>query len=262
VGARPVRPLQQKRGWAFNLAVPVVKSALLATTRRTWIDGEKIPASGGCIIVFNHVSHVDPLTAAHIVYDHGRMPRYLAKSGLFKNRALAYFLTAAGQIPVERLSKNAKGAFDAAVAAVRAGECVVVYPEGTLTRDPDLWPMAGKSGAARIALETGCPVIPIGQWGAHELLYPYTKKPHLFPRTSITMKVGDPVPLDDLRDQPHTTKTVNEATRRIMAALTDLVAEVRGEEAPAERFDPRTSGVRPIGNPRKAAKPERKSRGA
>jgi len=75
-------------------------------------------------------------------------------------------LRAAGQIPVERLSKNAIGAFDAAVQAVRAGECVVVYPEGTLTRDPDLWPMVGKSGAARIALETGAPVIPIGQWAA------------------------------------------------------------------------------------------------
>jgi 1-acyl-sn-glycerol-3-phosphate acyltransferase len=262
---RPVRPLQQKRGWAFNLAVPIIKPALLATTRRTWIDGEKIPATGGCILVFNHVSHIDPLTAAHIVYDHGRMPRYLAKSGLFKNPALARFLRAAGQIPVERLSKNAKGAFDAAVAAVAAGECVVVYPEGTLTRDPDLWPMSGKSGAARIALRTGCPVIPVGQWGVHELLYPYAKKPHLFPRTRITMKVGDPVPLDDLRDQPQTTKTVNEATRRIMAALTALVAEIRGEEPPAERFDPRASGVRETGNPRKAARSdrsERKRRGA
>jgi 1-acyl-sn-glycerol-3-phosphate acyltransferase len=262
VGVRPVRPLEQKRGWAFNLAVPVVKPVLFATTKHTWIDGEKIPATGGCILVFNHVSHVDPLTAAHIVYDHGRMPRYLAKSGLFKNPALGRFLTAAGQIPVERLTKNAKGAFDAAVAAVRAGECVVVYPEGTLTRDPDLWPMAGKSGAARIALETGCPVIPVGQWGAHNLLYPYAKRPHLFPRTQITMKVGDPVPLDDLRDQPHSVPTINEATRRIMAALTELVAELRHETAPAERFDPRKSGLRPTGNPQKAQKDEKRSSGA
>ena len=257
-----VRDLQQPRGWAYNLAVPVVKPALLATTKRTWKGGENIPATGGCIVVFNHISHLDPLTAAHFLYDHGRLPRYLAKSGLFKNPALAYFLRGAGQIPVERLSKNAKGAFDAAVAAVRAGECVVVYPEGTLTRDPDLWPMAGKSGAARIALETGAPVIPIGQWGAHNLLYPYAKKPHLFPRTQITMKVGDPVPLDDLRDKPRTTENVNEATRRIMAALTDLVAELRHEEAPAERYDPRKSGKRQTGNPNKVEKDERKQRGA
>ena len=249
---RPVRPLQQKRGWAFDLAVPILKPALLATTRRTWIDGEKIPATGGCILVFNHVSHVDPLTAAHIVYDHGRMPRYLAKSGLFKNRALGYFLRSAGQIPVERLTKNAKSAFDSAVAAVEAGECVVVFPEGTLTRDPDLWPMVGKSGAARIALETGCPVIPIGQWGAHDLLYPYAKRPHLVPRTKITTKVGDPVPLDDLRALPHTQDVINQATARIMDALTELVADLRGEQPPAERFDPRKKGLSETGDFRKA----------
>jgi 1-acyl-sn-glycerol-3-phosphate acyltransferase len=251
VTVRPVRPLQQKRGWAFNLAVPVLKPLLFATTRRTWIDGEKIPATGGCILVFNHVSHVDPLTAAHLVYDHGRMPRYLAKSGLFKNRALSSFLTAAGQIPVERLSRNAKGAFDAAVAAVNAGECVVVYPEGTLTRDPDLWPMSGKSGAARIALETGCPVIPVGQWGPQQLLAPYARRPHLFPRKHITMRAGDPVDLSDLVASPRTPEVVQQATDRIMAALTEQVALIRGEVAPAERFDPRRAGVRQIGNPNK-----------
>jgi 1-acyl-sn-glycerol-3-phosphate acyltransferase len=139
----------------------------------------------------------------------------------------------------------------------------VVYPEGTLTRDPDLWPMVGKSGAARIALETGCPVIPVGQWGAHHLLYPYSKKPHLFPRAQITMKVGDPVPLDDLREQRRTTATINEATRRIMAALTEIVAELRHETAPAERFDPRRAGLRQTGNPRKAERSDDpRSRGA
>jgi 1-acyl-sn-glycerol-3-phosphate acyltransferase len=259
---RPVRGLQQRRGWAWHVAVSIVRPTLLLTTKRTWIDGDKIPATGGCILVVNHVSHIDPLTTAHIVYDHGRLPRYLAKSGLFRNPVLGAFLRSAGQIPVERLSKNAIGAFDAAVQAVLSGECVVVYPEGTLTRDPGLWPMVGKSGAARIALATGAPVIPVGQWGAHDLLYPYAKKPHLFPRTQITMKVGDPIPLDDLRDKPRTVANVNEATRRIMAALTDLVAELRHEDPPAERFDPRKSGVRQTGNPNKEEKGERRSRGA
>ena len=210
---------------------------------RTWIDGEKIPATGGCILVFNHVSHLDPLTAAHFVYDHGRMPRYLAKSGLFKNPALGYFLRAAGQIPVERLTKNAEGAFDAAVAAVEAGECVVVYPEGTLTRDPDLWPMVGKSGAARIALETGCPVIPVGQWGAQELLEPYAKRPHLFPRKHDHDEGRRPGrPRRPAGPAAHTQDVINEATDRIMDALTALVEELRGEKAPAERFDPRKTG--------------------
>src|SRR4051812_1297701 len=82
VTVRPVRGLQQRRGWAWHLAVSIVRPTLLLTTKRTWIDGDKIPATGGCILVVNHVSHIDPLTTAHIVYDHGRLPRYLAKSGL------------------------------------------------------------------------------------------------------------------------------------------------------------------------------------
>jgi 1-acyl-sn-glycerol-3-phosphate acyltransferase len=246
-----VRKLQQKRGWAWNIAVPLVKPVLLATTKRTWVGGERLPETGGCIVVFNHLSHVDPLTAAHLVYDHGRLPRYLAKSGLFKNRALAYFLTAAGQIPVERLSRTAVGAYDAAVRAVRDGECVVVYPEGTLTRDPGLWPMTGKSGAARIALETGCPVIPVGQWGAQELLAPYAHKPDLFPRKQITMHVGEPVDLSDLLPLPRTPEVVQQATDRILDAVTELVAEIRQETPPAERFDARRAGVPRIGNPNK-----------
>lgn len=257
-----VRKLQQKHGWAFILAVPIVKSGLFATTTHTWINGEKLPHTGGCIVVLNHITHIDPFTAAHFVYDHGRLPRYLAKSGLFKNKALAYFLKSAGQIPVERLTKNAVGAaYDAAVAAVRAGECVVVYPEGTLTRDPDLWPMTGKSGAARIALETGCPVIPVGQWGAQELLAPYAIKPDLFPRKRVTMKVGDPVDLADLVDLPRTAEVVQQATDRIMASITGLVEDIRGEKAPSERFDMHKAGVPPIGNPkRRKRKPTMESK--
>ncbi len=246
-----VRDLQQPRGWAFNLAVPIVKPTLIMTTKRTWRGGENIPATGGCIVVFNHISHLDPLTAAHFLYDHGRLPRYLAKSGLFKNKALGKFLSGAGQIPVERMSRSAKSAYDAAVAAVRSGECVVVYPEGTLTRDPDLWPMTGKSGAARIALETGCPVIPVGQWGAHKLPPPYSKTPHPFPRKHIEMLVGPPVELGDLVALPRTQQVINTATARIMEAITELVEQIRGEEAPAARFDPRKAGVRLTGDPRK-----------
>lgn len=244
--------MREKKSWAWHVAEPIVRAALVSTTRHEWIDGDRIPESGGCIIVLNHVSHVDPLTAAHLVYDHGRLPHYLAKSGLFRNRALGAFFRAAGQIPVERLSRNAAGAFDAAVAAVREGKCVVVYPEGTITRDPDGWPMTGKSGAARIALETGCPVIPVGQWGAQQLLPAYAKKPDLYPRKLVTMKVGAPVDLSDLAArQPRTPAVIQEATDRIMAAITALVEEVRGAQAPAERFDMKKAGVRQIGNPNK-----------
>jgi 1-acyl-sn-glycerol-3-phosphate acyltransferase len=255
-----VRKLQQRRGWAFTIGVVILKPIFFLTTKPRWRNGTKLPATGGCVVALNHVSHVDPLTAAHFTYDHGRLPRYLAKSGLFKNRVLGYFLQSAGQIPVERLSRNAVGAYDAAVAAVRRGECVVVYPEGTITRDPELWPMRGKSGAARIALETGCPVIPVGQWGAQQLLPPYAKKPDLFPRKRIEMLVGDPVDLGDLMTKERTPEVVRQATDRIMAAITHLVEEIRGEQAPPERFDIRRAGGREIGNPHKPRRADRKSR--
>ncbi|WP_436699239.1 lysophospholipid acyltransferase family protein [Nocardioides sp. BYT-33-1] len=239
-----VRKLQEKRGWAFNIAVPILKPALLAATRREWIGGENIPRSGGFIIALNHISHVDPLTAAHLVYDHGYKPRYLAKSGLFDNPALGFFLRGAGQIPVKRETKDAVGAYAAAVDAVRSGQCVVIYPEATITRDPEMWPMKGKSGAARIALETGCPVIPVGQWGAHEILAPYTKRPHVVPRRKVVMRVGPPVELDDLRAKERTIAVVNEATARIMAAITHELELVRGMTAPAERYDMAVHGDR------------------
>ncbi len=232
-----VRKLQQRRGWAFSVIVAIVKPTLLALTRHRWIDGHHIPAEAGCVLVVNHLSHIDPFTAAHLVYDHGRIPRYLAKAGLFRNRAFGGFLRSAGQIPVERSTRNAAGAYAAAVAAVRAGECVVVYPEGTITRDPGLWPMTGKSGAARIALETGCPVVPVGQWGPQDVLAPYAHKPNLLPRKLITMKVGPPVDLSDLVDGPLTAEQIASATDRMMDAVTALVADIRGEQPPAERFD-------------------------
>jgi 1-acyl-sn-glycerol-3-phosphate acyltransferase len=129
-----------------------------------------------------------------------------------------------------------------------------VYPEGTITKDPTGWPMRGKTGAARIALETGCPVVPIGQWGAQEILPAYSFRYHAFPRRTARYKVGDPVDLSDLVGQPITNELLQEATERIMAAITALVAELRGEEPPTVRFDPRAAGVRQIGNPKKPAR--------
>jgi len=243
------RKLQGERGWAWTIAVGVLKPILLATTKQDWTGGEKIPASGGAIIALNHVSHVDPLTAAHLVWDYGRESRYLAKASLFKNKQFGAFLHAAGQIPVDRSA--GADAFKHAVAAVNAGEIVVVYVEGSITKDPDGWPMVPKSGAARIALATGAPVIPVGQWGAQVLLPAYAKKPNLKGRKTITMRVGDPVPLDDLRALEATPEVTKQATDRIMAAIVGLVEEIRDEQAPAERFDPRKHGMRATGNPRR-----------
>ena len=246
-----VRKHQQPRGWALLTAVAILKPTIRAALRREWIDGDKIPATGGCVVVLNHVSHLDPIASAHIIYDHGRSPRYLAKSGLFRVFFVGTILRGAKQIPVERMTADAVGAFDSAVAAVRAGEVVVVYPEGTITRDPDGWPMRGKTGAARIALETQAPVIPMGQWGVQDLLPAYSTKLRPFPRKQVRVKVGDPVDLSDLYELDLSPEAIRIATDRIMAAITALVEELRGGHAPAERFDPKAAGVKEIGNPTK-----------
>ncbi|MGH3509088.1 MAG: lysophospholipid acyltransferase family protein [Nocardioidaceae bacterium] len=251
------RKLRQRPGWAYGLCIRVVEPLLLLITKRRWIDGEKIPVEGGCVVAANHISHLDPLTFAHFVYGYGRLVRFLAKASVFDIPLVGRVVRGAGQIPVYRLTTDASQAFRAAVTAVEKGECVVVYPEGTITRQPDMWPMTGKAGAARIALSAGVPVIPVAQWGAQDILAPYKKVPHVFPRKTITCKAGDPVDLDDLRGQQLTTAVLREATNRIMDAITRLLEDIRAEQAPAVRFDARTAGVRLIGNPNKRERGDR-----
>lgn len=209
-------------------------------TRRDWRDRDRMPQTGGVVIVANHISNVDPLVLAQYIAFAGRWPRYLAKASLFRIPVVGRLLRACGQIPVERESRSANRALTAAVDAVERGRAVVVYPEGTITADEDLWPMRGKTGAGRIALETGCPVIPVGQWGAQEIMYgKRIELPRLLPRKTLRLITGDPVPLDDLRSQPLTAAALHEATTRIMDAITALVAMLRQQAPPEDRYDPR-----------------------
>ncbi len=238
---------KQKLGFWYRLAVGLLKPPVILLTKRRWLNQELLPAAGGIVVVPNHTSHFDPLAVAHYLYDSGRPPRFLAKDDLFEVPVAGPIVARAGQIPVHRESGSAADAMRDAIAAVRAGECVVCYPEGTLTRDPGLWPMRGKTGAARIALATGCPVIPMAHWGAHRVLAPYDKKPHVYPRQTVTVTVGPPVDLSDLVGQEQTGEVLREATARIMDAITALVAELRGEEPPTDRLDPREAGLPEIG---------------
>jgi 1-acyl-sn-glycerol-3-phosphate acyltransferase len=254
------RKLLEPRGWAFGFCVAVLEPLLVLFTVRRWSGGENIPEHGGCVLVANHISHVDPLTCAHFVYGYGRVARFLAKAEIFDVPVVGRIVRSAKQIPVYRLTTDASKSFSAAVDAVEQGHCVVVYPEGTISREPNLWPMTGKTGAARIALSSDAPVIPLAQWGAQYILAPYTKKPKLVPRKTISMKAGPPVPLDDLRAQPMTPEVLREATNRIMDEVTRLLEEIRGERAPAVRFDPRKAGVRLIGNPNATGTPRRNRR--
>jgi len=234
---------RQKLGFAYRFAVGVLKPPVILLTRRRWLNQELLPAAGGILVAPNHTSHFDPLAVGQYLYDNGRAPRFLAKDSLFDVPVVGPIVARAGQIPVHRQTGAAADAMRDAVAAVKAGECVVCYPEGTITRDPALWPMRGKTGAARIALATGCPVIPMAHWGAQRVLAPYGKKPHVFPPQTVTVTIGPPVDLSDLMGREQTGEVLQEATARIMDAITALVAELRDELPPTDRLDPRQAGL-------------------
>jgi 1-acyl-sn-glycerol-3-phosphate acyltransferase len=170
--------------------------------------------------------------------DHGHAPRFLAKESVFRVPVIGRIVRAADQIPVQRGTARASDAFSSAVTAIETGKCVAILPEGTLTRDPDLWPMTGKTGAARVALATRCPVIPVAQWGPQRILAPYTRVPRLWPRATVHVWVGAPVPRADLYDREVDAAVLAEATDRIMAAITAILERIRGERAPVQRFDP------------------------
>ena len=215
-------------------------------TRRQWRGLDQVPATGGAVFVVNHISNLDPIVFGQFLAYAGRYPHYLGKASLFKLPVVGRIISGIGQIPVERGTQNAVHALSQAIEAVRNGTTVTVYPEGTITLDPDLWPMEGKTGAARIALETNVPVIPVGCWGAQHIIG--AKKVHfpkLFPRHTMQVLAGDPVELDDLRSQPLTAPVLREATDRIMTAITALVAELRGEEPPSRRYNPGHRGSQP-----------------
>jgi 1-acyl-sn-glycerol-3-phosphate acyltransferase len=235
----------------------LLRRPLLVLTRRDWQGGEHLGRDGeGIVVVTNHVSHVDPLTFAHFLYDNGRTPRFLAKAGLFKLFFVGSVLRGAQQIPVYRETSDAAQAYSAAVAAVRGGECVAIYPEATLTRDPDLWPMLGKTGAARVALATGAPVIPVAQWGPQELLEPYGKRPHVLPRKLMRVKAGPPVDLSEFMGREVDAPLLRAVTAKIMAAITELLEDLRGTPAPAVPFDPRREGLPSTGKPVATHQPE------
>jgi 1-acyl-sn-glycerol-3-phosphate acyltransferase len=242
---------------SYRLAERLLRPPLTALTRRDWRGAENLPALSGFVACSNHISHVDPLTLAHFLFDNGCPPRFLAKQALFEVPVLGRIVAGAGQIPVKRGSADAGRSLEAAVEAVRAGECVAVYPEGTLTRDPDLWPMAGRTGAARIALTTGAPVVPLAQWGAQELLEPYGKRLHVFRHPLVHVWAGPPVDLSPWQGRVLDAAVLAEATEAILAAITRLLEGIRGQRAPAERWDPRLHDQSLTGNFRRAEKEKR-----
>ncbi|MFC0582667.1 lysophospholipid acyltransferase family protein [Micrococcoides hystricis] len=203
-------------------------------------DRLKAHRGKGIIVVANHVTKIDPFLVALAVHRADFEVHFLAKDSLFKLPVAGKALSALKQIPVERRSTGAGKSLEAAQEALDAGGAIIIYPEGTLTRDPDLWPMKGHTGAARLALKTNAPVVPIAQFGAHELLHPYGKKLHVFPRKKAIVRVGQDVDLSEFQGQALTKSLLENATEKMMAAITAELAIIRGEQPPAGRWDRRT----------------------
>jgi 1-acyl-sn-glycerol-3-phosphate acyltransferase len=170
----------------------------------------------------------------------------MIKSAIFEVKVIGPLMYKFGQLPVYRGRGDAGLVLKQAEQALRAGACVIVYPEGTATRDPDLWPMTGKTGAARLALTTGAPVIPIAQWGAQKVLPYGSKKPKLWPRTTVRMAAGPPVDLSAYQGKRLGASTLQAATADIMADITGLLGKIRQETPPAAPWDLAAGGRVPL----------------
>ena len=233
----------------WPLAAIVIPLVSLIAKIKT-VNPEKLPREGAFVLAPNHYSEFDPLIVAISVFRSGRLPRFMAKDSLFRIPVVGWVLKNTGMIPVARASSAsaAKQTLAQSSQLVENGRGVIVYPEGTLTRDPDMWPMRGKSGAVRLALAGDIPLIPMAQWGTQNIMGRYQKGISLWPlRKPVRVLIGDPVDLSDLRGRAHEPKALAEATDRLMAAITALLEQLRDEKAPAKRWNPAEHGQNETG---------------
>lgn len=209
----------------------IVRRLVVLSCDRDFRGLDRIPREGGIILAANHVSVADPFAIALFVDQAGRRPRFMAKASLFRIPVAGALLRGLGQIPVHRYTADAKLSLSAAADAVRSGEIVVIYPEGTTTHDSDYWPMQARTGVARLAIETGAPVVPVGQWGSQEFLGRRGRfRP--FPRKTLHVRAGAPVPLHAWSGAKMDAQTLRECTDAIMTEITTLVAQIRELPAP------------------------------
>jgi len=217
----------------------ILRPTIRALMKFDWQGQEHfVPPGRGMIVAANHLSYADVLALALFCDQAGRYPTFLAKSSLFKIKVLGPIIAKLGQLPVYRGQADAALVLRDAEQGVRDGACVVFYPEGTVTRDPAMWPMQSKTGVARLALATGAPVVPVGHWGAQYILPYGSVKPHVIPRKTVHMIAGPPVDLSEFAGKPLDTPTLRAATDKIMTDVAALVGKLRDEDPPAEPFHP------------------------
>lgn len=220
----------ERRGLSWWMAIFVVKPIFVIVRKRDWRGAELLPQTGGAILAANHISQIDPLLLGEMVLAQRRIPAFLAKSTLFERGFVGWWFRQAGHIAVDRA--EGREGYEAAIAALRKGRVVLVYPEGSITKAEDGWPMDMKTGAVRLALETGAPLFPVAQWGAQKLLPAYSMRPRLLSRPRVTIQLGAPIELDDLRENGSGVDAVHAGTSRLHASLVTMLEELRGLPAP------------------------------
>ena len=237
-----IREWGYSRGWR-RFSVIILRPLLMLLMKYRCQGQEYLPRTGGAILAPNHLSYADWASVAWFSHTRGhRYPVFMIKSPVFEVKFIGHLLYKVGQLPVYRGRGDAALVLKQAEQALAAGACVIVYPEGTASRDPDLWPMVGKTGAARLALTTGAPVVPIAHWGAQDILPYGSNKPKLWPRKTVRMAAGPPVDLSAYAGQRLSASTLRAATADIMADITALLAKIRQETPPAEVWDPAVGG--------------------
>jgi 1-acyl-sn-glycerol-3-phosphate acyltransferase len=208
---------------------------------------QRLP-EGAVIVISNHTSYADGVLLALACRRLGRSLRLLATAGVFKAPVVGGIVRRLGFIPVKRGTADAAHSLDAAIAALQAGEAVGLYPEGRISRHPKKWPERSKTGAVRLALATGAPIVPVAMEGAHRVVgarrIAATLFLNLFRRPDVHTSVGDPI---DVRALMHigpatepTADEVRHAADLVMARLVALVGDLRGEQPEHPHGAPRT----------------------
>lgn len=189
------------------------------------IEGlDNIPKDGPAILAFNHISFLDPFAAAYAVHLADRRPRFLGKAELFDDKRIAWVLKGAGQIPVRRGTPIAPAALDQARGALRDDQVIVIFPEGTITNDPDLHPMAPKTGMARLALASGLRVNPCALWGTANV-WPKGFAKRWWPaKQDLLVRIGEPMKLEG---DAHSRQDWERCGELVMGEVARLVASLR-----------------------------------
>jgi 1-acyl-sn-glycerol-3-phosphate acyltransferase len=227
----------------YSLAAALL-GAVVSTVSRLELTRRSTPTDrlpdGPLIVVANHTSFADGILLALVGRRLGRSLRLMATGGVFRSGLVGPVARRLGFIPVQRGTSAAAGSLDAAATALEAGEAVGLFPEGRITRDPQHWPERSKTGAVRLALRTGAPVVPVALVGAQQvvgtrgIVARLLRNTLLRPRVAVA--VGEPIDVRRLAGvgagQSVDDATVRQVADEVMAALVAQVAELRGEPAP------------------------------